>query len=432
MVPRTTSGRGFKGAAAYYLHDKGKSSADRVAFTHTLNLSTNDPHKAINEMCWTADNADRLKAQAGTKSTGRKLEKPVYAFSLSWHEDDKPTQLQMMEAGQGALKALKMDHLQCVMVAHNDTRHPHIHLIVNRIDPDTGKAHGLNKDQLVLSKWAERYEREHGKTWCAERVKNNAAREKAAREKSQGKLKSAFVKDKTGQRCDTRPAFDRRAEAIRKARAAELHRAAAQDARQTEKELYRAGEIIPPENPQKAAQAFKEQQAQDAKQHKFEQWEIQKRNAMQDRHIAERARLGQQFAERRRKAEELVEQQYGKDRQAQEKELAALIQRQQKGNALSKFVDRLRGLEEQREAIEKNLANIAQRSREIIAAVEGQHSFQSRVLEDEQDFQKRSLDRLINQQRKSGYEIPNEQRRRAQVTGRERDAKRDRSMDLDF
>lgn len=55
MVPRTTKGRGFKGAAAYYLHDKGKDTAERVRFTHTLNTVSNDPHRAINEMCWTAN-----------------------------------------------------------------------------------------------------------------------------------------------------------------------------------------------------------------------------------------------------------------------------------------------------------------------------------------------------------------------------------------
>lgn len=36
MIARTTSGRSFKGAALYVLHDKGKSkTSDRVAFVET-------------------------------------------------------------------------------------------------------------------------------------------------------------------------------------------------------------------------------------------------------------------------------------------------------------------------------------------------------------------------------------------------------------
>ena len=32
-----------------------------------------------------------LKAAAGVKATGRKLTKPVFAYSLAWRPDEKPT-----------------------------------------------------------------------------------------------------------------------------------------------------------------------------------------------------------------------------------------------------------------------------------------------------------------------------------------------------
>jgi hypothetical protein len=53
MVPAITEGgRSFKGAALYYLHDKRKPgeaerlTSERVAWTHTLNLATDDPDRA--------------------------------------------------------------------------------------------------------------------------------------------------------------------------------------------------------------------------------------------------------------------------------------------------------------------------------------------------------------------------------------------------
>ena len=84
----------------------------------------------------------------------------------------------MIEAGRETLSALGLDQHEVLMVAHNDEPHPHLHLIVNRVHPETGKAAGLSNDHLVLSRWAEAYEKEQGKIRCEERVINNEARRK--------------------------------------------------------------------------------------------------------------------------------------------------------------------------------------------------------------------------------------------------------------
>ena len=62
------------------------------------------------------------------------------------------------------------------MVSHTDREHPHIHVIVNIVDPETGKAHSLSFSRKKLSEWAENYERERGKIYCDQRVENNAKR----------------------------------------------------------------------------------------------------------------------------------------------------------------------------------------------------------------------------------------------------------------
>lgn len=334
MVPRTSSGRGFKGAAAYYLHDKGAATADRVRFTQTLNLANDNPQRAVAEMIYTAEHASELKAASGTKSTGRKLEKPVYVFSLSWHPTEKPTDQHMQEAGLSALRALKMDHHQVLMVAHKDTAHAHIHLIVNRIDAETGRAHGLNKDQLILSRWAQGYEAEHGKTWCADRVRNNADRAQA---KGQGR-KRKFVKDLKGQERDARPEFDRRAKAAQAKRERKPAAPTVAD-RRTAVEEGKAAQI----------------------------------NALQDRHNEERAALGILFHRRMEAAKQAIEDTYGPHRRQEAKRLAHLERRQRNGSGLSKLVDRVRGFEREVIALRRSLETIKQRSR----AIEG------RVVKDE-------------------------------------------------
>jgi hypothetical protein len=99
MIPRVAKGgKSFKGAGLYYLHDKGHASTkDRVAFTHTENLPTQDPDKAIKCMAWTAMNAQHLRLHAGGKPIN-KLDFPVYSYSLAWKPDQDPTKDQMIDA----------------------------------------------------------------------------------------------------------------------------------------------------------------------------------------------------------------------------------------------------------------------------------------------------------------------------------------------
>jgi hypothetical protein len=179
MVPKVAGkGSSFKGAALYYLHDKGALTSDRVAFSQTENLPTQDAEKAIKCMAWTAIHQSDIKVRAGGSAKGRKLVHPVYTYSLSWAPDEEPTPEQMIEAARESLRALGLEGHETLFVAHNDEPHPHIHVIVNRVHPDTGIAAPLSNDHLKLSAWAEEYEKRQGKIRCEQRVENNARRRK--------------------------------------------------------------------------------------------------------------------------------------------------------------------------------------------------------------------------------------------------------------
>ena len=107
MIPREAGrGRSFKGAGLYYLHDRGASTSERVAFTHTENVPTGDPHKALKWMARTAINADELKRESGAAATGRACARPVFCFSLAWHPEQEPKKWEMIGAGRQALRAL--------------------------------------------------------------------------------------------------------------------------------------------------------------------------------------------------------------------------------------------------------------------------------------------------------------------------------------
>ncbi len=156
-----TKGRGtsFKGALTYYLHDKDTlETAHRVGFVEILNLFTDDPHETWREMMVTCDAAPELKRRSGKSPGGNKLTKPVYAISIEWHPDDKPSKKHMVETAHEVLRLLGLQDHQAVIIEHTDQPHAHIHLCVNLVHPETGIANTLSNDGYKLDRWCDSYE----------------------------------------------------------------------------------------------------------------------------------------------------------------------------------------------------------------------------------------------------------------------------------
>jgi hypothetical protein len=166
----------------YYLHDKRQEgeflrlSDERVAWTATRNCAGNDPELAFREMAATARDAERLKSEAGERLSGHPLEQPVMTISLSWHPSERPSQEEMEKAADSYLRFMGFDQHQAVYIAHDDTEHTHVHIVLNRVHPETGKvlddSFSKNRSQM----WARDYERENGRMWCQEREGKDYAR----------------------------------------------------------------------------------------------------------------------------------------------------------------------------------------------------------------------------------------------------------------
>lgn len=187
MVPNVAgTGTSFKGAALYYLHDKRQDgeaerlTSDRVAWSETRNLSTDDPELAWRIMAATAMDQDRLKAEAGIKATGRKSDASVYAYSIAWHPDEAATlsRAEMVRAAEESIRAVGAQDRQAILVAHRDEPHPHVHVMLNRVSPVDGRMLGTSNDFKKLDAWALAYRRERGEEhkYCPARAEKDAAR----------------------------------------------------------------------------------------------------------------------------------------------------------------------------------------------------------------------------------------------------------------
>lgn len=181
------SGSSFRGAGAYYLHDKAAdrsidkslkpTSAERVMFAETRNCANHDPFRALDEMWFVADNQHWLKMQAGVKRGGRAVENPVKTIVMSWHAKDEPSVEHMIESADALLRHMGWQEHQAVIAGHDDTDHKHLHIILNRVHPDSGRTLDDYKERIHAQEWALQYERAHDQVRCDNREANAEKRQ---------------------------------------------------------------------------------------------------------------------------------------------------------------------------------------------------------------------------------------------------------------
>lgn len=109
----------------------------------------------------TVDRAEDRKRANGVRA-GNKVKKPVCHYALYWPPDETPDRTEMARAVASSLKALGLDDRQALVLAHGDRDHPHVHVIANRVDPETGMAGRLGSATKRpwwehLDRWAERH-----------------------------------------------------------------------------------------------------------------------------------------------------------------------------------------------------------------------------------------------------------------------------------
>ena len=179
IVKILSNGKSFKGLSDYLTHDPGTESANRVGFTHTLNLANDHVPSAVDEMLWTARNAELLKQEAGIRAGGRATEKPVKHVSLNWAPGETPTREHMIATSEGFLRHMGWQDHQTVLVAHTDKEHSHLHLMVNVVHPENGLRLDDNFERRRAQAWALDYERENGMIYCGQRLRRPGERENA-------------------------------------------------------------------------------------------------------------------------------------------------------------------------------------------------------------------------------------------------------------
>ncbi len=190
-------GQSFKGLHAYCAHDQDQAqTSERVDWIETRNIGVSDPAQAWKVMVATAQAQNQLKQAAGVRA-GRTAKNGAVMHVVLCFDKDEPRDLEsMQEAADEFLSGFGVDPAkmrgkskpkrrqfanehQVMMYAHSDTDNHHLHLMINRVHPQTGVNLPSNQDHIKASDWALKYSKRHGTDHkTPARAENQAARKK--------------------------------------------------------------------------------------------------------------------------------------------------------------------------------------------------------------------------------------------------------------
>lgn len=97
-----------------------------------------------------------------TAQQNARIEKPVYHLSISFDPRDPVTRDTMERVIDRTLQRLGLENYQAILVAHHDRAHPHVHVMVNQVHPETGRAWARWQDRSVIEQVLREAEREFG------------------------------------------------------------------------------------------------------------------------------------------------------------------------------------------------------------------------------------------------------------------------------
>lgn len=178
MMAKIVQGRGFKGVVNYVL-DKNKAE---LLAADGLRLN----------------GRDSIVQSFITQSSLNPIAKPVAHISLDFSAQDKEklTNRKMVEIAHEYMAKMGYSNTQFLIVRHNDTDHPHLHLILNRVDAD-GKRISDQNERIRSTQVCKELTTKHGLYFAKgkENVKRHRLREPdKAKYEIYDALKSALPK----------------------------------------------------------------------------------------------------------------------------------------------------------------------------------------------------------------------------------------------
>jgi hypothetical protein len=98
----------------------------------------------------------------GVASLNNRCKDAVCHYELAWPPGERPTRPQWVDCALHTLKALGYEGHQFMIVAHDDKKHFHIHIMLNKVHMETLRAHTTYRDWFILDAAVRFLEAKHG------------------------------------------------------------------------------------------------------------------------------------------------------------------------------------------------------------------------------------------------------------------------------
>jgi hypothetical protein len=149
VIGKARRGESFRKLGQYLLRGGESRDASRVAWTSSRNLPT-------------LFGPDSVHFMERSALANENVEKPVYHLSLSLAPGEHLTPEQWQPVLDRVLKDLGLADHQALVVAHRDRGHEHVHLMVNRVNLETGQVWAGRFDYATIEKTLRSIERQLG------------------------------------------------------------------------------------------------------------------------------------------------------------------------------------------------------------------------------------------------------------------------------
>jgi hypothetical protein len=103
----------------------------------------------------------------GVASLNNRCKDAVCHYELAWPPGERPTRPQWEDCALHTMKALGYEGHQFMIVAHDDKKHFHIHIMLNKVHMETLRAHTPYRDWFTLDAAVRFLEAKHGWTHTA-------------------------------------------------------------------------------------------------------------------------------------------------------------------------------------------------------------------------------------------------------------------------
>lgn len=197
------------GLSVYILDHKDQG--EKVGHSGALNFISDQPRVQAREMAALAQDAPRSKD-------------PIAHYVISWKEYEQPTPQQVDQAVEIFLEKMELTEHQTIYALHQDTDNAHLHIVVNRVHPDTLKVIRPNNGFDIKAAHQAIAKIEHVQGWqretkgCYQVAENgNIERSYSSNESRQPGQKARDFEQRTGEKSAQRIAIERAAQIIRDA-----------------------------------------------------------------------------------------------------------------------------------------------------------------------------------------------------------------------